>query len=329
MSQLRFGVVGCGAISTLHHLPALQRCPDVELVAVVDADESWAGSVARRFGASESFADHRALIGRVDAVLVATPNHTHAGITCDLLMGGVHVLCEKPMATTRAEVDRMLDAAARSGSRLMPAHCLRFSPNLAMLKQIVVAGWLGGVIEMSGGIGGPYEASARRTDFRRQKHLAGGGVLVDLGIHLIDLAVWLAGSAPAEVAYDEARASGWEVETDAEVGLGFAGGARALLTASFTQPQSASFTVRGQHGWATASLYQPDQLAVFSTAARICRRDGLQHLQVTGAPMYDQQLAHFSAALRSGDAFLVQADEVRATIDIIERCYQRPAAHAA
>lgn len=329
MSRLRFGVVGCGAISTLHQLPALRRCGDVELAAVVDADASWAAAVARRFGAPESFADHRALIGRVDAAVVATPNHTHADITCELLAGGVHVLCEKPMATTRAEVVRMLDAAASSERRLMAGHCLRFSPNLALLKRMVAAGWLGEITEMSAALGGPYETSARRTDFRRQKRFAGGGVLVDLGVHLIDLAVWLAAATPSEVAYDRAYEPGWEVETDAEVGLMFANGARAVLTASFTQSQSAAFTVRGSAGWATASLYQPDQLTVFSHQARICRQGGVQQLQVSGGSMYDEQVAHFCAAVQADEPFAILPDELRATIDVIERCYGRPQANAA
>lgn len=329
MSGLRFGVVGCGAIATLHQLPALQRCRAVDLVAVVDADAPWAAAVARRVGARESFADHRALIGRVEAALVATPNHTHPDIACELLAGGVHVLCEKPMATTRADVDRMLAAAAHGQRRLMAAHCLRFSPNLAMLKRVIAAGWLGEITEMSAAIGGPYAASARRTDFRRQKQFAGGGVLVDLGVHLIDLAVWFACDTPREVVYDQAREPGWEVETDAEVGLRFAGGARAVLTASFTHPQSAAFTVRGSDGWATAPLYQPDQLTVFSRRARICRRGGAQQLQVSGGPMYDEQVAHFCAAVEAEEPFAILPDEVRATIDVIERCYRRPQADAA
>jgi hypothetical protein len=97
---MRFGVVGCGAISTLYQLPALGRSSDATLVAAVDVDAGHAAAVARRFGATESFTDHRALVGRVDAALVATPNTTHADIACDLLAQGVHVLCEKPLATS-------------------------------------------------------------------------------------------------------------------------------------------------------------------------------------------------------------------------------------
>jgi predicted dehydrogenase len=329
MSGLRFGVVGCGAIATLHQLPALRRASDVELTAVVDADAAWAATVARRFGAHESHDDCAALVDRVDAVLIATPNHTHADIACRLLGAGVHVLCEKPLATTRRDVERMLDAAAAGGARLMAAHCLRFSPNLAMLKHVVTAGWLGEVAAMSAGIGGPYEASARRTDFRRQKRFAGGGVLVDLGVHLIDLAVWLADVDPAAVVYDAVAAPGWEVETDVEVALDFPGGSRATLNASFTRALNPSFTVRGRDGWATASLYRPTELTLYSGGARVCRAAGVQHLRLPDESMYDRQIAHFCAALRSGADFLVRPGEIRAVIDVIECCYRQCDADAA
>lgn len=329
MKRMRIGVVGCGAISTLYQLPALRRVADVELVAVVDTDAAWAGTVARRFEARESFADPAALVGRVDAALIATPNHTHADIACALLGAGVHVLCEKPLATTRTEVERMLDAAARGGTRLMAAHCLRFSPNLAMLEHVVADGWLGELTAISGSIGGPYDTSSRRTDFRRQKRLAGGGVLVDLGVHLVDLAVWMAGAAPTAVAYDDSTAPGWEVETDVEVVLDFPNSSRATLNASFTHALDASLTVRGRDGWATASLYRPTDLTLFSTRARVCRAAGVQQIRVPDVSMYDRQIEHFCAGVRSGAEFRVRPSEVRAVIDVIERCYRQREADAA
>jgi 1,5-anhydro-D-fructose reductase (1,5-anhydro-D-mannitol-forming) len=85
MKRLRFGVVGCGAIVTLHQLPALRRCAALDVLAVTDRDGAWAAGVARRFDVPAAFDDHRRLAGMVDAALVATPNSTHAAIACDLL----------------------------------------------------------------------------------------------------------------------------------------------------------------------------------------------------------------------------------------------------
>src|SRR5262249_32632332 len=174
-----------------------QRCPSVNLVGLVDRDREWAAKVAKRVRAPAAYDDYAPLVGEIDAVLIATPNTTHAAIACDMLERGIHVLCEKPLATTGEEVDRMLASAERGGARLMTAHCLRFSPQMEMLKAVVDAGWLGPVERVSASIGGPYEGVARRTDFRRQRALSGGGVLIDLGVPLLDLAGRIAGRAPA------------------------------------------------------------------------------------------------------------------------------------
>jgi predicted dehydrogenase len=321
MTPLRFGVVGCGAIATQHQIPALRRARDATLAAVVDVDGGWAAEVARRFAVPIAHTDAGALVGRVDAVVLATPNRTHADLAALFLGAGVHVLCEKPMATTRADAERMFDAAARGGARLMAGQCLRFSANIAFLSAIVAEGWLGEIGEIDAAIGAPYGDSAHRTDFRRQKQSAGGGALVDLGVHVVDLALALAGGAPLDVLYDASTEPGWEVETDAEVVLAFPTGPRAVLTASFTRWIDAALTVRGTDGWASASLYRSTDLQLFRRSARICRAAGVQELRLPAIDMYDAQLAHFCACVRSGAPFRITADQVRAAMDVIDRCY--------
>lgn len=327
MTRLRLAVIGCGAVSTLYHLPAARGSDAVEIAGVVDADLAWAEQVAGGLGV-RAWPHHLMAAEHVDAALVATPNRTHAAIACELLAAGVHVLCEKPLAPTRVEVERLL-AAAAGPARLMAAHCLRFSPNLVLLRELARAGWFGAPLTLSGSIGGPYDRSARRTEFRRATRAAGGGVLLDLGVHLIDLAIWIAGAAADTVSYLGSCASGWEVETDVEVGLGFADGSRATLEATYTRPSSAALTVRGPDGWATASLYQGTALQVFSTRARACRAAGALTLRVDGPDMYAAQLTHFASAVRDGTPFRVADDEMRAVIDVVERCDGGLAARAA
>lgn len=321
MKRLRFGVVGCGALASLHQLPALRRCSNAELVAVVDVNPACAKAAARQFQVPEFYEDYRALAGRVEVALVATPNATHADIACALLEQGIHVLCEKPMATTLAEADRVLEMSARSGARLMAGHCLRFSPNLVMLKRLVSAGWLGSLVEMRAGIGDPYAAAEHRTDFRKDRRLSGGGVLVDLGIHLIDLAIWLAGAAPIRVAYDGACAPGWEVETDADVVLEFPNGVEATLSSSFTHSVEKVLVVRGTAGWAAAPLHAPTSLTLLSQHSRVCQKAGVQHLVLPDASIYDRQIEHFCDAVLSGGDFVIGPREVRAGIEVIEKCY--------
>ena len=216
MKRIRFGVVGCGAVSEIYHVPAIAHCESAALTAMVDTVPERAAEVARRFRAETSLTDHRQLVGKVDAALIATSNTTHADIACHLLEHGVHVLCEKPMATTTADVGRMFAAAARGGTRLMAGHSRRFNPNLELAKALIVGGRIGTLESVGAALGSPYGSWPTRTDFRRQRTLSGGGVLLDLGIHLIDLAIWLGGEAKM-LRYESSDTLGWGVENDAEV----------------------------------------------------------------------------------------------------------------
>jgi predicted dehydrogenase len=316
-------VVGCGGHATVYQLPALRRCPRATVVALVDSDMAAARRLARRFRAGEPYDNHRALVGRVDAALVATPNGTHRAIAGELLENGIHVLCEKPLCTTSADIEQLLSTAARSGARLMAAHCLRFAPGIAMLQRVVLAGRLGSVREIVGSLGSPYRPAAHRTDFRKDRRLSGGGVLIDLGIHLIDLAIWLVGADPVSACYSAECCGDWPVESDAEVQLEFAPSVTARLACSFTRALDNSLTVRGTEGWARVSLYDPTELTFFGGRSRICQRDGIQRfiLSGTGQSMYEHQLLHFCDCVESSRDFLIQPGEVRASMRVVEQCY--------
>jgi predicted dehydrogenase len=321
VSRLRFGVVGCGAISTIFQLPALERSSRLDLVAVADVDASWAASVARKFRVPEAYGDYTRMFERVDAVLVATPNTTHADIACDFLSRGVHVLCEKPLATSTAEVDRMLDAAGRGGARLMAAHCLRFSPNIATARSLVQRGVVGEVESISGAIGGVYATGPQRTDFRKTRGLSGGGVLIDLGVHLIDLALWISDARPTDLDYHATSAPGWEVESDVELALGLSGRTRASITASFSRPMNPRLRIDGSAGWIETSLYTPTSLAFFGKHARVCQRDGCQQMILDDTSMYDAQIDHFCDAIAARTDFVVRSAEIRAGMQVVEQCY--------
>ena len=102
MSKLRVGVIGCGSIAQFRHLPEYAANQDVELVAVCDIVEDRVKEIANKYGA-KAFTDYKELIssGEVDAVSVCTPNYLHAPISIEALNNGLHVLCEKPMATSQ------------------------------------------------------------------------------------------------------------------------------------------------------------------------------------------------------------------------------------
>jgi len=322
MSPVRIGVIGCGGHATLFQLPAVRQSSRAALVAVVDSDEQWCRKVAKRFNVPQWYTDARALVGQVDAAVIVTPNFTHTSLATMLLDNGVHVLCEKPVCTSVGELDAIVASADRSGARFMAAHCLRFSPNLMFLKRIIDEGWLGEVREIRAAIGGPYEQATHRTDFRRDRRAAGGGVLADLGVHVIDASLWLMGQRPVVAEYAAEFVRGWDVEDNASLVLGFPN-ARAWLRCSFTEFLSNTLTVRGDYGWAQASLYAASRLEVFNERLRPCRSDGVQTILCDGAPMFAGQIDHF-CEFASGGELRVPTDQVRTGIEIVQQCYQTP-----
>jgi len=322
MTPLRMAVIGCGAVAEIYHLPAIRRSSRAQLTAVVDADAERAAAVARRHGAALGLTDYRELPGKVDAALVATPNASHAEIACFLLDANVHVLCEKPIATTLIDAQRMASASARGRARLMVGQSRRFNPNAELVRQLVARGHLGSLKQISAALGGRYGAWPTRTDFRRDRALAGGGVLVDLGIHLIDLALWIAGEHATVADYEATDTLDWGVENDAEVTLRFAGGGRALLACSYTHGLNRTLRVEGDRGWAETSVDGVPFVTFYGARSRMCAAGGAPRFLVPEVDCYGRQMEHFLEAISEDRPFVVDLDQVVAGVALIEQCYR-------
>ena len=190
-APLRVGV--CGSGITLFHIAGYQKIPGVEVVAIAGPDVERCGAVAAQYGILQVFADyHDMLTFGLDAVSIGVPNTFHAPLAIDALAAGCHVLCEKPLAINAAEAERMVAAARHSDKILMVAFNRRYIPNAIVLKQLIDDGVLGpiyyakaGWTRRSGipGLGGWFTTRA----------LAGGGPLIDLGVHMLDLALYMMG----------------------------------------------------------------------------------------------------------------------------------------
>lgn len=320
--SLRFAVIGCGAVAHRYHLPALRRLRQAQLVAVVDRDLDWARATAHDFG-GRAMQDLEGLSGLVDAALVATPNSTHADISSALLAMGIHVLCEKPLATNVADAKNLMSIANKAGARVMAAHSRRFGLQIRTLKNLVDAGALGPVIEMRLSLGGSYGEWASRTDFRRQPALSGGGVLMDTGIHLVDLALWLLSGTPTEVSCRLSRINGWEVEDNAEVWIEMEEHTRVHLACSFAWGLGGMLHVYGDEGWARAKLNDTTTLEWYNPRARICQRAGVQTFTFPPNDPYYSQLKHFCRALLEETPFLVAGDEVLEGLSVLATCYEQ------
>ncbi|ACZ43097.1 oxidoreductase domain protein [Thermobaculum terrenum ATCC BAA-798] len=191
MGGVRFGVIGCGTISTLAYLPAIKgeyAGYPLELVAVCDAVEEKAVSAAKRFGARRHYARYEDLLAdpEVDAVIVATNIATHAELGLAAVRAGKHVLIQKPIAETLEEADRIIEEARRRGVKLQvePPHML--NPFCVRSRELISSGALGQVclVQASSSHAG---AEDRPWLFQRA---GGGSVMLDLAVHAL---TWLTG----------------------------------------------------------------------------------------------------------------------------------------
>ena len=192
MENLKAGIIGCGGIANGKHMPAIKALGGVDLVAFCDLIVERAEKAKAEYGAPDAqvFADYKELLKLdLDCVYVCTPNRSHSFITVDALHAGKNVMCEKPMAINSAEAQKMLDAAKETGKILTIGYQGRYRPDSQYLKKECEAGVLGEVY------------FARANAIRRRavptwgvfpnKALQGGGPLIDIGTHALDITLWM------------------------------------------------------------------------------------------------------------------------------------------
>ncbi|MGH7505287.1 MAG: Gfo/Idh/MocA family protein, partial [Longimicrobiales bacterium] len=245
---LRIAVIGCGLIGARRARTARDHAR-TRLAAVADPDAALARAASA--GVAEIGGEWRAIVERddVDAVVVSTPNALLAEIVVAALEAGKHVLMEKPMGRSLAEAERIADATARSGSVLRVGFNHRFHPALRRAQRIVRSGELGRLITLRAryGHGG---RPGLENEWRSDPAQAGGGELIDQGVHIADLLHWLAGM-PAE-AFAYVQTAAWPIaplEDNAYGLLRFPNGAVGQLHASMTQWKNLfSLEVHGEAG---------------------------------------------------------------------------------
>lgn len=189
---IKVGIIGCGGIANAKHMPALKKVADCEMVAFCDIIPERAEKAAKEFGVAgaKAYTDYKELLRdpEIEVVHVCTPNRSHSFITVDALEAGKHVMCEKPMAINSEEAKKMIDAKNRTGKKLSIGYQSRFRPDSRYLKAEAEEGTFGDI----------YFAKA--TAIRRRavptwgvflnEHEQGGGPLIDIGTHALDLTLW-------------------------------------------------------------------------------------------------------------------------------------------
>ena len=346
--RLRVGVIGAG-VGELH-LAGYSKLPQVEMLALAGLDDERVRRVAAQYQVPQIYRDYQDLLASpaVDAVSICLPNALHAPVTVEALRAGKHVLVEKPLARSAAEGQLMLDAASAADRVLMIAFNHRYRGDVQWVKQYIDSGALGRI----------YYAKAhwmRRAGIPRlgswfvSKEQAGGGPLVDLGVHGLDMARYLMGeprplalSASTYAEFGPRGLKNWdlrsqfsneqlpyEVEDLATAFIRLEGGATLLLEASWATHSAAGddfgVTLYGTEGGVeimVRSYTHENTVRVFTDIAG-APTDMAPKIRKQGG--HDAVVERFVAAVCDGAPRVPGADEGLRRAAILDACYRSAA----
>ncbi len=333
--RLRIGVIGLG-IGRMH-IEGWRQHPDAEVVAIADPDAQRLEDVGAKYGIAARYTSAEAMLapGKLDVVSVCAPNKFHKALALAAFEAGAHVLCEKPMAMNAGEGRAMLAAAQRAGKRLMINFSYRFSAASRGLKAQVDAGMFGDFYfgrtvwhrrRGMPGFGGWFGTKA----------LAGGGPLIDLGVHRLDLALWLMGypkptwvlgSTHDPIARELAARSGkaFDVEDLAAALIRFDNGATLVVEASWAANIQEAELMETRLLGTRAGLLQKNLDEGYTFDAHIfAERNGAQldmHLHPPAAPA-PSAMHDFAAAILAGNPHPAPGEEGLVVMEILDAIYE-------
>lgn len=308
----RIAVIGYGFIAGMH-VEAARLLPDqIDVVGVAGHDEVRADEFATKWDIETAGTDWQALCTRpdIDLIIVATPNSLHGEQTSYALSHGKHVLVEKPMAMSTIVAQQMIDLAEANGLILAVGHMWRYHPDVTTLRDRIAAGEFGRIVRTHGwGVHAGWGPSGWFTDPK----LAGGGALIDMGIHAIDTARYLLGDPePTRVtaSIGTGEHSDYAVDDDGLVIIDWSNGARSLVEFGWWQPRldglEADTQVYGTTG--AARIWTPPPAP-----------DDYVHC---APPMYAAQLADVAAACAGGPPPIASAEVGLTALHIVEQAYE-------
>lgn len=195
--RLRVGIVGGGAIAQVAHLPVLKKVKNVEVQAICDTDLPKARALADRFGINDAHDDIEEMLRyeELDAVVICSPNHLHESHILAALSADKHVLVEKPLALSATSAQRIQRALEKRNRVLMVGMNHRYRPDVQIVRSFVQSGELG-TIESIRGSWHVFRPGRTPLGWRQRREQAGGGAMLDLGLSILDLGLWLGGSPP-------------------------------------------------------------------------------------------------------------------------------------
>ncbi len=330
MDRLNVAVVGCGMISDLHITALCHEAKRAQIVACCDNDPVKAvAAVHKVTGMSESRpraeAGYDTLLSdpTLDAVVLCLPHHLHAEMSIAALRAGKHVLCEKPLALTLAECDRMIEAAHQAGKTLMHGENMRMAPAPMEAARQICNGRLGKIV----GIQATYahwQREQMNKSWRGRSDESGGGHLMDGGVHIIDIMRQLGGPIVAVHAMTTRYRPelGPDVEDTGAVNFRYENGSLGQLFASHAsrgRGASSALTAFGTEGCLSMEAFGGDQAVMLfrhdEDPIVLLRRQSWQDT-------FDSEIGHFLDVVIEGKPLLATPEDGRENLKVVLAAYE-------
>jgi predicted dehydrogenase len=323
---MRFGILGCGAISSTH-ARALALIPRAELTAVADAAGERAAALAGQTGATAMEPEKLLAHPDVDAVCICTPSAFHADVACAAAEAGKHVVVEKPIDVTLAAADRIIEACRRNGVGLAVMSQHRFDHGIVRLKQAIDAGRLGRLAIGDAVVKWHRPQSYYDNDWKATWAVGGGGALINQGIHFVDLLLYLIGPVRTVTGRCATVAHDIEVEDVAHGFLRFGNGAvgTVYVTTAAYPGERERLEVSGERGSVVVVGDRVLRWAVDGEPGDVDEPEGpitsdeLAQLMAEG---HRRQLAEAVDAFRCGRDPLVGGAQGRAALEVVDAIYR-------
>jgi predicted dehydrogenase len=331
-TPVRVGLVGCGAVSQLYYAPALKELERLGLIRVSALFDPNAASVTQLqqiFSQANIVRDISAFSrDAVDLAIVASPPKFHAVQTIQLLNAGLSVLCEKPMANTVAEAEAMIAAVDQAEGVLAIGLFRRFLPATQAIRQVLSLGVLGEVQSFECYEGDFFRWPVQSPNYFKRS-TAQGGVLLDIGVHLLDLLLWWFGN-PIDIQYEDDAMGGVDVNCILQCQFaGFTGTVRLSRDCSLSN----RYVIRGSKGWLNWTVNGADNVQIGFTNSHFALDTKIYYgVQQSGLPILAQpafnfeqsfisQIGNVIAAMHGQESLLVPASEGIRSLRWIEHCY--------
>ena len=334
MCKIKWGVIGCGGIADKRTIPGMLKAKNAVLVAVMDVNVALAKKVREKYNVPVVCESIEEILGQdIDAVYIATPVFCHRDQAIAAIRAGKHVLIEKPVGLTAEEAKELRDMAKAANVKLGVGMMMRFHTYHQAIRELVTEGRLGDIVSMRAQFSFWYPEI--EGCWRQIKKLGGGGALMDLGVHCIDLLQYISGTkACGLTAICDTQTFGYEVDDSASVILKMNNGAHAYVDVNFnisTDVAESRLEIYGTKGSVIADgtlgqeeLGRAKVSLVEATGYDVMQsRKGVNcyYLEPASGNMYTKEIESFSHSIQRDVAPLVNIDDAIFVQMITEAAY--------